>query len=973
MSGLVGRDDEFTALVGALNELSSGSSSWVQVTGEPGIGKTRLVAEFSRLAEESGALVLSGHGTELETDLPFGIVVDAFDDYLGSLDTARQDELCGSHILELRRIFPALDAHDPTNDHRGPADGRYPTQRALRLLISRLGEAVPLVLIFDDLHWADMASVELVSFLLGHPPEAPVLIVLTWRPGEAPGLAGDLATRARDLPRTALGLTSLSEDALAVMLGGNLDARTLRSLYRSSGGNPFYAEALAAATARSGLSESSYPVGSGKPPDEGAIPELVVAAVDHEIRSVSDVARLLAQGGAVLGGPFDVEVAALCAGVAAGRAAGGLDELVERGIVRRVQSPRRFAFRHPIVRNAVYESAGPGWRLGAHARAAAELVRRGAPIATTAHHVARSAPLGDLSSAVLLVKAASEVAAHAPLSAKAWLDAAYTIVPHRADTVATRIDLLIGRARVSCVLGDLRAGRDAFVEVLALVPPDDPRYVSLVAGCAGVEHGLGNFVEARGKLAGALEGVGAVNPAAEATLCIELAVSWLYTLDLSKAEAFATRASKVAAGSDRLLEGTARALLAFVNASAETPEGHRAARLHDAEASAIIDGLDDDVIAARLDALYYLGWAERLLERYPACVTHFARAIAVADAGGGSQWLLPTLIEQAKIATLTGQLSVAMEVAETAVEMAKLSGVGLLVLLALTTKAAALSAVGEHATAVGICTEALNFAASGASYHETNLRRLLALAYLDSGDEVRFLAELPSDDETTVRDGISCEFLEARCRGELALGRRAEAKGLAEKAHQLAVALDLPASAGFAARAKARVLATGEPEAALVSALDAAAAFDGAGVLVEGARTRILTAELLARCGRGREALAECSAAADALASLGAQEAERQARLLLRRLRRTGGAAPSKKAAAHRSDVLSRRELEIAELVARGRTNRQIAMLLSISENTVESHVGAILAKLDVSGRGAVARALDNRTGTRVVPRGNRP
>ena len=959
MSGLVGRDDEFTALVEALNELSSDRSSWVQVTGEPGIGKTRVVAELSALAEERGALVLTGRGAELESDLPFGIVVDAFDDYLGSLDISRRDEVCGRHFGELRRIFPALDVDGRSHNHRGVEDGRYPTHRALRFLISRLAGPAPLVLVLDDLHWADKASIELVSFLLGHPPEAPVLVVLTWRPGEAPNLAGDLATRARDLPRTALRLRSLSEDALGEMLGGNLDGPTFRSLYRSSGGNPFYAEALAGAGGRSAL---LHQFGSALPPDAGAIPESVTAAVGHEIGSVSDAARLLAQGGAVLGGPFDVEVAARCAGVAPQQVAGGLDELVERGIVRPVRSPRRFAFRHPIVRFAVYESAGLGWRYAAHARAAAELLEHGAPIAKAAHHVARSAPPGDLAAAVLLIEAASDVASHAPDSAKAWLDAAYAIVPHRADTVGTRIDLLIARARVSCMLGDLRAGRDAFVEVLSLVPPDDPRYVSLVAGCAGVEHGLGNFVEARGRLHGALEGVGAINPAAEATLCIELAVSWLYTLDLTKAEAFATKASAVAAAAnDRLLQGTAEALLAFVHASAETPDGNISAQAHASEAAVILDDLGDDVVAARLDALYYLGWAERLLERYGVCVRHLDRAIAAAETGGGSQWLLPTLIEQAKIGALTGRVSVALEVAETAVEMAKLSGVGLLVLLALTAQAAALGAAGENARAIVVCTEALSFAANGTTYHEANLRRLLALAYLDSGDDVRFLSELPSDDETSVRDGIACAFLEARCRSDLARGRSVQAGELAEKAEELATALDLPASAGFAARAKARVLASSDPQAALVAARDAVAAFEGSGALVEGARSRVLTAELLARCGRGHEAVVECSAAADALASCGAQGAAREARLLLRRLRRTGSVESPRKGAAQGSGGLSRRELEIAELITRGRTNRQIASLLSISENTVESHVGAILAKLDVSGRGAVARALADR------------
>ncbi len=956
VSRLVGRLDELAALVGVLDGLASGRSSWAQVTGEPGIGKTRLVAEFCGIAEQSGAVVLTGRGAELELDLPFGIVIDAFDDYLGSLDDDRVAGLCGRQFNELHRLFPALDVLGRPRAHAGPEDERYSTYRALRALVDRLASPGPLVLVFDDLHWADSASIEFVSFLLGHPPEAPVLMVLTWRPGEAPGLAEALSVRAHDLPGTVLGLTSLPEDAVGEMLGKSLDGPALRSLFRASGGNPFYAQALASAASRDGPGARLGV--AAQDPDDGAIPGPVAAAVGHEIRSVSQAARLLAQGAAVVGEPFEPELAARCAGLSAQEMVAGLDELVARGVVRSVQSPRRFAFRHPIVRRAVYDSAGSGWRLAAHARAAAVLSERGAPIATRAHHVARSAATGDLAAAVLLMDAAAEVASRAPASGAAWLDAAYAIVPHRSETVDTRVDLLMARARVFCLLGDLQAGHDAFVEMLGLVAPGDPRYVSLIAGCAGVEHGLGRFVEARGKLLAALEELPATQRAADARLCVELAVSWLYTLDFAEAAAFATRASQAAVGCDRLLEGTARALLAFVNASTETAEGNRAARTHGAEAAAILDRLDDDEVATRLDALYYLGWAERLLERYEPAATHLGRAIAVAEAGGGSQWLVPTMIEQAKVLTWTGQITRARDLAETAVEMAKVSEVGLLVLLALTAEVAVLSATGETAMAIALCTEALGLGAPGASYHEANLRRLLALAHLEGGDPERFLAELTSGDDETVRDGAACRLLEARNRAELALGRTEVAVQLADQAHQLAAELELPASAGFARRARARVLAQSGPEAALAASRDATALFEGSGALVEAARTQALTADLLAKCGRSKEAITECAAAGDALASYGAQGAAEHAHLLLRRLRRAGAVSARDGRIVQGPNALTRREHEIAELVAQGRTNRQIARLLSLSEKTVESHLGRILAKLGVTGRSAVARAI---------------
>ena len=625
MNGLVGRTDELTRLVAAFDGLSSGGSAWVRVTGEPGIGKTRLVGELCGIAAERNAVVLGGCGAELESDLPFGLVIDAFDDHLGSLEEDRLARLCGRQGGELRRLFPALDIVRRPR-HQVAEDQRYPTYRALRLLVARLADPGPLVLVFDDLHWADSASLGFVSFLLAHPLDAPVLMVLSWRPGEAPGLSDTLSMVACDLPGAAVVLAGLAEEAVGELLA-EADRPKLRSVFEASGGNPFYAQALASYFTqhrRSGHRSDTYH------PDDLDIPGAVAAAVGHEIGSLSKAAQLLAQGAAVAGEPFEAEMAARYAALGTSDVDGALQELVTRGIIRSAQSPRRFAFRHPIVRHAVYESAGLGWRLGAHSRAASVLAERDAPIASIAHHIAISAVPGDLAAAQLLVDAATEAASRAPASARLWLDAAHAIVPRRPDSLGTRLQLLTARARISCVLGDLHAAHDAFAEIFELVHPDDPGYVSMVARSAGVEHGLGRFVEARGRMLGALEHVGGTDVAAEAVLSIELAVSNLYTLDFEEAAAFADRAARAAAGCDRLLEGTARALLAFVHVSAETAEGSAAARCHANEAAAILDSLDDDEVAARLDALYYLGWAERLFERYDMAQAHLDRAVALA-------------------------------------------------------------------------------------------------------------------------------------------------------------------------------------------------------------------------------------------------------------------------------------------------------------------------------------------------------
>ena len=125
MNRLVGRADELDRLVAAFDGLVSGRSSWVRVTGEPGIGKTRLGGELCGIAAERGAVVLGGRGAELESDLPFGLVIDAFDDHLGSLDKDRLARLCGRQRGELQPLFPALDTVEGAR-RRVAEDQRYP-------------------------------------------------------------------------------------------------------------------------------------------------------------------------------------------------------------------------------------------------------------------------------------------------------------------------------------------------------------------------------------------------------------------------------------------------------------------------------------------------------------------------------------------------------------------------------------------------------------------------------------------------------------------------------------------------------------------------------------------------------------------------------------------------------------------------------------------------------------------------------
>src|SRR5215470_18398627 len=155
---LVGRADELGSLEQILGELDRGCPGVIELAGEPGIGKTRLLRELAARAGARGHLVLSGAASEFERDLPFSVFVDALDEYLAGLEPDRLAVLDGAVRAELAHIFPSLSAL-ADGQQVAPQHERYRSHRAVRALLEHLAQTLPLVLVLDDFHWADSASV----------------------------------------------------------------------------------------------------------------------------------------------------------------------------------------------------------------------------------------------------------------------------------------------------------------------------------------------------------------------------------------------------------------------------------------------------------------------------------------------------------------------------------------------------------------------------------------------------------------------------------------------------------------------------------------------------------------------------------------------------------------------------------------------------------------------------------------------
>src|SRR5262245_10054814 len=288
-SPLVGRADEITSLEQLLDGLDRGESAHIELTGEPGIGKTRLLAELVSRAEPRGHLVLSGAASELERDLPFAVFVAALDDYLAGLDSNELASLDQDTRAELAHVLPSLSA---LAGGRAVAlqHERYRSHRAVRALLEYLAGTRPLVLALDDVHWADPASVELYGALLRRPPAAAVLTAVTRRSRQTPErLAAALERAHRAAALNRLELDALTPDEARQLLDDGVNAAGAAIVVHECGGNPFYLEQLARSLERAGSGTERRRISlTGL-----EVPAAVAASLSEELALLSDGGRRL--------------------------------------------------------------------------------------------------------------------------------------------------------------------------------------------------------------------------------------------------------------------------------------------------------------------------------------------------------------------------------------------------------------------------------------------------------------------------------------------------------------------------------------------------------------------------------------------------------------------------------------------------------------------------------------------------------
>ena len=947
---LVGRADAMRLVDKTLERAVKGAFQLLELVGEPGVGKSRLLAEAVAAAHKRAMLTLVGRASEFERDAPLAAIADALDDHLETLSDRQLTRLSEAERRLLGSVFAGIGADLPAE-----APDRYRLFRAVRGLLELLAESGGLVLVLDDVHWADESSVELLDHLLRHAPRGRIVVAVAYRPGQASPLLTAALGLAPPARRVRVDVSPLTERETEELLGPDMNRTRRQWLYEASGGNPFYLDALSRMNSRVPAPRDTASEAFASMTAE--VPDTVRAALLMELTSLSENGQLVAKAAAVVGDEFEPAAVAAAGEISEAEALTALDELVARDVVRPDAS--RFRFRHPLVRHAAYASAKAGWRMGAHGRAAHFLRGKGAQPQMLAHHVVNSAPFGDLASVGELASAAQAVVSRAPATAAHWLGNALRLLPENEATRPTRCNLLLALCNAQLSSGQLNAGRESAREALQLLPAEDLARRAIAARlCATMERMLGSREAAKAVLLAELRKLPNPLVVEAAPLYLRLAVEYVGTGQAAECARMLAEMAKL----DHLDPATAFATTALgVMPAYITGDIPGALDMLD-EVDRLMSQLTVAEITPWMDTTAWLCWAELMVGRHAQALTRLDRVIEIARTTGQQFVLAYLLAAKAFALGRLGRLTEAAPIAEEACDIARLVDSGDAQTMALTAQSLVLAWSGEYPAALKAASEsARNNNQPSKVYWSvlSDCARSLVLIYsrdLAAG-RVAVLAACEEFETAGVRDEtLMLICLEAIAHAEAIAGNPSAGLPLADRADAIRHP-DHEVNVAVADLIRAHALSGVDPATSAKLALQSAETLANLNYRLEEGRARLRGGQSLAASGDRAGGLKQLATAAELFATAGARGLHAQAAEAQRRL---GQRVPVPRAG-RRQELpfgLSQREFEVARLVVDGRTNAQIADRLSLSLRTVETHLTRVFGKTGVPARGGLGRVL---------------
>jgi len=981
----VGRRSELEALTRALDAAERGSPSTIFLAGEGGIGKTRLAEAIVSEASRRKWTTAVGRAYPVESGVPYALFSDALLPTLRALDPGTLSLLSRGGEAELARLFPALGLR---TDSRGrdetTADLKARLLWNFAQFLGRFAARRPLLIVLENLQWADASSLELLHFAARQLDGHPIVLLCSYNESQR-----DANTMLANAERSLVGLGAATTIRVAPLSRGDsdellatafdADPAVTRSfaalLYERTRGNPFFTEEMLKSLVDTGKLRREDDRWVGWEVNELDLPRTVRDAIVARLERLSATARSVADLAAVLGARASYQVLEAVSGLPATTLVDALDELRRERVLVDSQADEAlyYDFTHPTLQATLYAELGRAKARLIHGRIALALEQLYGRSADThadelAFHFSRGASTETSPKAARYLGAAGRAALkkYANREAAAYLAAALEIVDRdgpdlTSETAGLSVEALVeDLARAKQRAGEYEAARALWLRALGYArTSDDSERVAKIERRLGLtSFWAGHHDDAFAHYAAAIEAAErAGDESSAARVRIAKAAAFL---ELGRADDARTELDEAVTIAERshddgVLARAQRALMQvnlFVGRAQE-------ARAHGERAIRHAAATNEQAVA--WSAHWGIAVLAGLTGNASELDRHVREAARIADALRSpvlEAWTNEVSIEYA---SGIGDWEVGLALAERTIPVARAVGARTLLPRLLVWTGLMHMGRGELEKARLLFEE--SWALSGAgdpSRRATDVHTVvpahtgMAAYALTTGDNARAIALGEAGVAIADRYGYVAWSIHRLIPIiiEAALWvqdfERAERYGARLRRDSLGMGHTLGIAWATASDALVVRLRDGDLVRAAELLRAAADQLDAVPFVFDAARIRRNLAQLLKTLGDRDAATRELRRAHDVFARIGAETELSAVRDQLREL----GARPPARIVSEGAGALTGREREIARLVAARKSNKEIGRALGISSRTVSTHLSNVFAKLGVTSRG---------------------